>query len=47
MMTISKYLIILVSIITAFTIYCCVPEKITLHGDIKGSVTDAETSEPI
>ncbi len=47
-MNTRKYLLIFAFIICTIFLSSCIPlDPITLHGDIKGSVTDAETSEPI
>jgi uncharacterized protein (TIGR02145 family) len=43
-----KYLLILAFNISAILLFSCIPlDPVILHGDIRGSVFDAETSEPI
>jgi uncharacterized protein (TIGR02145 family) len=46
-MTTRKYIIIFVLNIIAIFLFSCKTEEVIVHGDIKGLVTDAETSEPI
>lgn len=43
----NKYIIIFVLIIISVYLISCPREDVILHGDIKGLVTDATTSEPI
>jgi len=42
-----KINIVFINILFIISLCCCVPEVIILHGDIRGYVTDAETSEPL
>jgi len=42
-----KIIVGFVIILSAISLCSCVPEEIILHGDIRGYVTDAETSEPL
>ena len=46
-MLIRNLIKIFVLSIIGISLFCCKTEEVILHGDIKGLVTDAETSDPI
>jgi len=46
-MKFCKFIIVFVNILFFISLCCCVPDEVILHGDIRGYVTDAETSQPV